>query len=126
MSGVNCPDCNERFSRGCDPYDVRFIETKGACRKCFQLSKGLIKDGTDTPYYVPWWYRNSIDSELPTDSKYFEDANMSIPKISWCDRHKKWKLTTSGADAGGYDVQDFEIYFDTKEEIFELMLKEEE
>jgi hypothetical protein len=124
MSGINCPDCNERFSRSVDPGDVKFIETKGVCRECLKVSKGLIKAGNDVTYYVPWWYRHFLDTELPMKPESVEDVNMFIPTISWCDEHKKWKLTTSGADSGGYDVQDFEIYFDTKEEILELMAKE--
>ena len=125
MSNINCPNCNEEFSRNTNPYDTKFVEKNGACKKCFLLSKGLVKAG-NAPYYVPWGYRNWVETEEPRSEESFEDINMFIPTISWCDRYNKWKLTTSGADSGGYDVSDFEIYFDTKEEIVALMLKGDE
>jgi hypothetical protein len=106
-------------------HDVDFIKKRGMCEECFEVSKGLVKD-EDNHYFVPWAYRYWTDTEEPREKEYFEDVNMFIPKISWSEEHKKWKLITSGADCGGYDVQDFEIYFDTKEEIFELMLKGDE
>jgi len=118
---MKCPKCNR------EEYNTTIIRTKGMCETCFNISKGLVK-AEDKLYYVPWSYRNSIDrdgTETATEPKHFEEVNISIPRISWCNIYKKWKLETSGADFGGYDVQNFEIYFDTKEDIFALMLSNE-
>lgn len=119
---MKCPKC-ERESG----YKPRIIETKGMCEDCLDELKGLIKvEGK--PYYVPWSYRNGVEvdgTETATDPEFFEEINMFIPKISWCNIYQKWKLETSGADFGGYDVQYFTIYFDFKEDILALMMSNE-
>lgn len=120
-----CKECGRSFS----PLRIYpmerekiIIEQVGMCEECFGKSKGLIKVGN---HYVPWIYHHNINVNLEektikiskTNSEYIEDINSSFPKAEWDEEYKKYKVSFDGADFGGYDVEDFEWYFDTKEDI---------
>jgi len=117
-----CPICKTEYSESIDPWECSLINKRGKCKECIVKEKGLIKVGT---HYVPWDYQNSIEfegQEASKDAEYYEDVNASLPRISWDEHYKKWKLEFTGADFGGYDCQNFVWYFDTKEDIINAML----
>jgi hypothetical protein len=93
------------------------------CDSCVEESMGLVKVDN---HYVPWKYHNYSDTLKPTEPNYYDDVHAEIPKVEWCEKYKKYKLTFLGPDFGGYDVAEFERYFDTKEEIFKLIFGTEE
>lgn len=99
-----------------------FLKKKGICYECYVESKGLIKqDG----HYVPWKYQNfcKIEKDVPITGNY-EDCNVKLPKISWCEKYKKWKLEFQGPDLGGFDVETFVWYFNKKEDIISALCSE--
>jgi hypothetical protein len=89
-----------------------FISKYGLCEECYVESKGLVKSGN---HYVPWSYCHFIHTGEPSPG--IEDANASLPSISWCEKYKKYKVEFNDADIGGYDVQPFVWYFDSLEDI---------
>lgn len=111
-----CKECNKDLSR----YSHHYTE-HGMCPDCLADSKGLVKVDN---HYVPWKYRNHTDTLLPTDPDYFDDVYAKLPKVEWCDKHKKYKIIFDGPDFGGYDVYRFEWYYDTKEDIIKAMFGE--
>lgn len=114
---VKCKVCDKDLSR----HSHHHIE-RGMCGDCTEDSMGLIKVDD---HYVPWKYRNYSDTLKPTEPNYYDDVNAKMPKVEWCDKYKKYKFTFQGADFGGYDYDEFEWYFDTKEEIAKLIFGEE-
>ncbi len=114
----NCKDCNKDISRDFVRRDTKL----DMCDDCVEESMGLIKVDN---HYVPWGYRNHADTLEPTGPDYYDDVYAKMPKVEWCDKYKKYKLTFHGTDFGGYEADEFEWYFDTKEEIFELIFGEE-
>jgi len=118
---VVCPECHKEFfdSRHKDQCD--FIQNLGKCEECCIKEKGLIKIGN---HYVSYGYRNYINSdgsEEPAEEEHYEDVNAFLPKISWNGFYRKWQVKFSGADSGGYDVQNFIWYFSTLEGIINEM-----
>ncbi len=113
-----CSECKKDISEDIIRRDAKL----DMCDDCVEESMGLVKIDD---HYVPWAYRNYADTLKPTDPKYYDDVCAKLPKVGWCDKYKKYKLTFQGADFGGYDVADFERYFDTKEEIFKLIFGED-
>ncbi len=117
-----CNNC-KRVPASHESYDTAFIKAKGVCPECLEGSKGLIKVDD---HYVPWVYRNHVDFNMETkeleeipedDPEYFDDVYAKLPKIEWCKKYKKYKVTFESPDIGGYDVATFEWYFDNKEDI---------
>lgn len=99
--------------------EIEFLKKRGICRKCHIESKGLIKQDD---HYVPWKYQNFCEIKGDTSmTGDYEDCNVILPKISWCERYKKWKLEFQGADSGGYDIETFVWYFDRKEDIIKAI-----
>lgn len=103
-------------------WDMKFFESRKMCEKCYVKAKGLIKSGN---HYVPWDYRNNaeISGDEPGNPEYYEDVNASLPKISWDEEHRLWKITFSGPDIGGYDAITFVWYYKSKEDILKDMEK---
>lgn len=103
-----------------NPWDIEFFEKNGVCEDCYHAAKPLIKSGT---HYVPWEYRNHAEpkGDSPAEPEHFEDVNASLPSISWCEEHKKWKVEFYAPDAGGYDVCHVVWYYDSKEDIIKEM-----
>lgn len=114
----NCKNCNKDISERVIRRNIKL----DMCDSCVEESMGLVKVGN---HYVPWGYRNYSDTLKPSEPDYYDDVNAEIPKVEWCDKYKKYKLTFQGADFGGYDVNELVRYFDTKEEIFKLIFGEE-
>lgn len=125
---TKCKECG-KTPAAYQVYDAGFIKLKGVCPKCLKDSMGLIKVDN---HYVPWRYRNNVDFDMESNkvtiskgnADYYDDIYAKMPKVEWCDKYKKYKFTFEGADFGGYDVDGFEWYFDTKEEIFKLIFGE--
>lgn len=114
----NCKNCNKDISDRVIRRNVKL----DMCDSCVEESMGLVKVDN---HYVPWKYRNYADTLKPANPDYYDDIHADLPKVEWCDKYKKYKLTFQGGDFGGYDVADFERYFDTKEEIFKLIFGED-
>lgn len=116
---VLCPKCGKYYF---PKYEEKTIEKYGCCGDCFSEAQDLIKVNN---HYVPWSYRRYVEAGeiIEDESEYCEDKNASLPMISWDEKYKKWKVAFDGPDTGGYDSQPFAWYFNTKEEIFEAMLK---
>ena len=112
---MNCPKCNKETT-----YLDSCIEVVGMCEDCLNIAKGLVKDDEES-YYVPWSYRNWVDTNHARSEEDFEEKNMFIPEVTWSDEYGKWKLSLNGADSGGHDIQNFEIYFDSKKDIAKLI-----
>jgi hypothetical protein len=81
--------------------------------------------GHGVTYYVPWTYEYYEDSRQ-RNTKYIEDKCAEPPRISFDKERGKWKLEFDGPDSGGYDVQGFEYFFDTKEDIYKMLETGEE
>lgn len=115
-----CSECNEDLSR----YSTHFAG-HGLCPDCLKESKGLMKViDEDGEYYVPWDYRYYIDTFEARHEDMYEDVNARLPKVEWCDKHKKYKLTFDAPDLGGYDSTILKWYFDSKEDVIKAIFKE--
>jgi hypothetical protein len=109
-----------------DPTDVFFITERNngsfgpACRKCYEKSKGLIKDGN---HYVPWNYHNNAErhGDEPGNPEFYEDVRASLPSVSWSAQHEKFVLIFDSPDLGGYDVTTLKWYYDSLEDLMEDM-----
>ena len=107
---INCPKCDE--------FDPRSVERVGLCSKCYSAKQPLIKVDN---HYVPWNYRHYTDSGETMKKDHEEDVNASLPTVEWCDKRKKFKVTFTAADTGGYDVTPVSWYFDSVEDILKTM-----
>ena len=110
-----CPRCGKYFT---NHEPEAFIKPQGMCKVCYVKSKGLVKVNN---HYVPWDYVFHTISGQPRNTDYVQDANAELPKISWCDEHKKYEVEFTGADCGGRDTRSFVWYFDTVADIMEEM-----
>lgn len=54
-------------------------------------------------------------------TNYIEDKNASLPRIVFHNDSGKWIVAFDSPDIGGYDVQEFEWYFDSVEDIIKEM-----
>ena len=96
----------KRHINGCEEFVVESVA---------DLVK--VKEG----YYVPWDYLFWSDTDEPMGIGEEEHVNASIPKVTFDQKTKKYKLDFIGADGGGYDVQSFAFYFDSKDEILKAI-----
>ena len=121
-----CKVCLKIIEPNAPNWEIEFLKKKGICFECYLESKGLIKEEDHyVPHYVPWGYRNfcTIKKDLPMTGDY-KDCNVILPKISWSEKYKKWKLEFQGPDSDGYDVETFTWYFNKKEDIISAICPE--
>jgi hypothetical protein len=116
-----CKICLKTSEESISRWEIEFLRKRGICHECYTENKGLIKQDD---HYVPWKYQNfaTVEKDKPMTGDY-EDCNVILPKISWCDKYKKWKLEFQGADSGGYDVETFVWYFDKKKDIISAIIQ---
>ena len=86
--------------------------------------------------YLPWEDVNfirhdgsittTIEEEVNTEPTQEWAKDRTVPKISFCEKHKKWKLfyIVDDGETNDHGASMQSRYFNTKEEIFELMMKE--
>jgi hypothetical protein len=125
-----CPVCQtEKKWR-----DASQIEALGKCAKCYKEEQPLVRMPGGS--YLPWEcvytihyngsISNSVEERVDTKPAWDGVEDRAIPKITFCEKYKKWKLSYNGhsGEIGDYGATSVERYFDTKEEIFELMTEE--
>jgi len=76
----------------------------------------LIKVGN---YYVPKQYR--FDDDGMERAFGPDDVNASLPGLKWDDELGKWAVNFHSPDSGGYETMGFVWYFDTIEDLIEVM-----
>ncbi len=126
-----CPVCG--VERRWESFKAE-IEALGKCGDCYTKEQSLVKMSGGS--YLPWSYVNYIHSNGTISTSIEEDNDTSplhewsrdrtIPKVTFCDKYKKWKLfyLTDSGEINDHSAAITERYFDTKEEIFKLMTKE--
>ena len=87
------------------------------------ISNPLVK--TEEGYYVHWSYLRYEDTGEPNEESHKEHSCATPPSYRYDAKHKKWALNFSGADFGGYDVQDFTFYFDSEKDIITFLRGQE-
>jgi len=87
------------------------------------ISNPLVE--TKEGYYVHWSYLRYEDTGEPNAESHKEHSCATPPSYCYDVKHKKWALNFSGADFGGYDVQDFTFYFDSEKDIITFLRKQE-
>jgi len=78
----------------------------------------LIK--TEEGYYVPKEYLYYEDGEK-RDLAFEAHVNAPLPSYGYDEETKKWCLVFFGADFGGYDVQEFTVFFDSEEDLLKSL-----
>lgn len=107
----------------------------GKCESCYAEEQPLIKMPGGS--YLPWelmhrvqpggeiYSGRFVEENEDTTPIYKDMVDRRVPQITFCHQKGKWKLTYLGIDCDVNDgVVKMERYFDTKEEILELMTKE--
>lgn len=79
----------------------------------------LIK--TEEGYYVPKGYLYYSDTGERRCPEYEEHTCADPPSYSYNEETDKWYLSFSGADIGGYDVGEFDFYFDSEEDLLNFL-----
>jgi len=79
-------------------------------------------------HYVPFSYHNYFTrkgTEEITNEDCYEDVNAKFPKVSYCETHKKWKVTFSSASRFmGNDAVELSWYFDSIVDVIAAMTTE--
>jgi hypothetical protein len=113
---VRCKQCNKYL----DGYVNHPNEHDSTlCDECWEHNQGLVPC---LGHYVPWSYVYWSDTLKRREVAHHEDIHAKLPTISWCEEFKKWKVSFTGADSGGYDVQHFEWYYNSREDIIKEMM----
>lgn len=86
------------------------------------IKNPLVK--TEEGYYVHWRYLRYGDTGKLRVEDHKEHVCAIIPSYHYDEKYKKWAFNFSGADLGGYDVQNFTFYFDSEEDILKCLKKE--
>ena len=115
---TKCRVCNQNANPFGGSFEAAFLRKYGICERCFINSKPLIPSGN---HFVPWEYRydtyvpeySYMNNYVKVDPKHFFDENASLPVISWCGKHKKWKIKH------GYKHPT--MYFDEKKDIINAL-----
>jgi len=120
METLTCK-CGNKYSKDSWAYD--FLKSRGVCEHCYQDQKGIVPS---QGHYVPWDYRFNAEpsGDVPCNPEHYEDVFASLPIIKWSEKYKKWKVTFISPDFGGYDTIEITWYFNNKEDIIKLMIKE--
>ncbi len=79
----------------------------------FELTKNGVK------FYIPVEYLYNENNVTKR-----EDENAKPPKVTFNKILNKWKLDFDSADIGGYDVERFHYYFDTREGVIKFLFGE--
>lgn len=119
--GLNSTDHGGKTDHSGRPDDV-------TCQECLStfpewliecIKNPLVK--TKEGYYVYWGYLRYSDTGKPNAESHIEHSSAAPPSYRYDKRYKKWALDFSGADFGGYDVQDFTFYFDSEKDIITFL-----
>jgi len=119
---MKCPQCKIDRSKATVPGTEKYIKERGVCDTCWEENLPLIK--RKEGYYVPGGYDiwpDTMEERIPNDC---EDEKARPPRIEWSENKQKWALVFDSADCGGYDVQSFIYYFDTKKDIYAFLEEE--
>lgn len=102
------------------------IEHDTLCDECFAKAQPLVKVNLPDGGYLPWSRVHSFDinGELVTrhltdDPTNGDEENVSMPKVAFCEKHKKWKITYTGTEGYANDnaATTVERYYDSIEEL---------
>lgn len=124
-----CPIC------GRDGKNCEIIITKlGMCETCYAKRQPLVKVKDGKGGYVPWSYNYFVhpdDARVCAKQGWVEDSpdnagmdkDYTLPKITFCEEHNKWKISYTGTDCYVNDNGAIEAirYFDTADELLNAL-----
>lgn len=130
---IKCPVCNVM-------YDIKTteratIDTFGMCSACYIKKQELVEvyrkqfDGVARKCYMPWDQVYGIISDKTYKHEWSEDpredmdANYALPRISFCDEYKKWKIEYVGTLCYINDNSPVDLirYYDTLEQLLKAL-----
>ena len=111
IRGRMCPECHTK----------KAVETLVEVGYEVDAKNGLVKLEGDN-YWIPIDYIIWSDSFKIREREEDDHINLKFPEVILNPETKLFEVTLIGADSGGYDVQDFTVYFETLEEVIAALI----
>ena len=117
---MKCPVCGTE--RRWESFKAE-IESLGKCGDCYAKEQPLVKMPGGS--YLPWSYVNYIrhDGSISTEIEENDDTSppqewnkdYEVPRVTFCDKYKKWKLSyiTDSGEMNDHSAFPTERYFDS-------------